>query len=967
MAGVEPNPGPTSSGSLIRFGFLNIRSATHKAATLHDVITDSRLDIVALSETWFYADTPDTIKDAVAPPGFRAQHTYRQPSASGSSRGGGLSIIHREEFSSISLDTSHLETTSFEVQATTIRLRPYNMTIVNVYRPPSAPTDVFLTEFGDLVSFFITRPNDRILFCGDFNPTGFTEELNFLFAEFGLTQHVTCPTRNDRILDLLLSANSTDTVHNVATSDAGCISDHRLVTCDIRLVRPPPRKVTYSYRDLRKMDLASFRDQLLQSSLFASPATTTEAFTQQLTSVVSQILEDTAPLQTRTKVRSRVINVRLSEEALRAKRERRRLERKWHSNGSEDTRTCYRRACRRANKLINTSRREHQQRLISEFPVGSHQRWKATDRLLHPAPPPYRRPEDEVLLCNRFAAFFVSKVSKLCNLARTAAASLGNRPNFADAVFSGPTLSALPAVVVDDVSKLIASLPLKSSPMDFLPTSLLKSCSDIFAPLLTHLANLSFTEGIFPSSFKIAHISPLLKKPGLDTDDPSNYRPISNLNTISKILEKLFLRRIIDHVHSSPSFSAFQSAYRHFHSTETALIKITNDILASSDAKSPSVLISLDISAAFDTIDHPTLLDRLRQAFGFEGAALHWLESYISGRSSFVRIGSASSSSLVFDVGVPQGSVLGPLLFSLYISPLGHLIDSLGISYHQYADDTQLYLALSATTGLHQGLATLSACSSRVQDWLACNGLVLNSSKSEAIRFGTPEQLKRLSTAADSIKIAGVTVGFTSCLKSLGVTLDSRLSFEHQIRAVCQSGYYHIRALRHIRNTLSDDDARSVASALVASRLDYCNSLYYGAHAKSIAKLQRLQNTLARVVTRTRRFDHITPVLRSLHWLPVPQRITFKLALTIFKTRFSGQPSYLSSLLVPYLPTRSLRSSTMENLLVPRSRTKFGSKAFRVAGPTIWNSLPLHLKTADSLPTFKKYLKAHLFNTAYDR
>ena len=176
----------------------------------------------------------------------------------------------------------------------------------------------------------------------------------------------------------------------------------------------------------------------------------------------------------------------------------------------------------------------------------------------------------------------------------------------------------------------------KSSPLDYVSTSLLKSCASTFSILISHLANLSFDQAAFPSKFKHALITPLLKKPGLSKSDPSNFRPISNLNTIGKILECLALARLLPHLSISPSFSPLQSAYRKFHSTETALLKLTNDIMDAIDSGKVKILAALDMSAAFDTLDHTTLLHRLEHTFGLSGTVHTWIHSYLTNRSSFV-------------------------------------------------------------------------------------------------------------------------------------------------------------------------------------------------------------------------------------------------------------------------------------------------------------------------------------------
>ena len=282
---------------------------------------------------------------------------------------------------------------------------------------------------------------------------------------------------------------------------------------------------------------------------------------------------------------------------------------------------------------------------------------------------------------------------------------------------------------------------------DFIPTSLLTSCSLVFSELIPYLANLSLSQAVFPSSFKIAQVTPLLKKAGLDKDDPANYRPISNLNIISKLLEMLLLVSIQNHVTSSPNFNPNQSAYRPYHSTETALVLTLDNILHSADQGSFSVLVSLDLNAAFDTIDHNILLSRLKKSFGIHGLALSWFQSYSSGRSQFVRIGHCKSPTSICIYGVPQGSVLGPLLFSLYISPIIHIASSFGLIQQQYADDTQLYIAISCSsflTSIHQLEEGLSA----LHVWFSLNGLALNPNKSHAVLLGTWQRQQNLPSFA---------------------------------------------------------------------------------------------------------------------------------------------------------------------------------------------------------------------------
>jgi hypothetical protein len=201
----------------------------------------------------------------------------------------------------------------------------------------------------------------------------------------------------------------------------------------------------------------------------------------------------------------------------------------------------------------------------------------------------------------------------------------------------------------------------------------------------------------------------------------------------------------------------------------------------------------------------------------------------------------------------------------------------------------------------------------------------------------------------------------TPSARNLGFIFDSDLSHTKHISSVCQSSFFHIRQLRQIRPCLDQNSATILANSLVSTKLDYCNSLYYGLPASSIKRLQLVQNTLARVVvTSVKRRHHISPILKKLHWLPVNQRITYKIATIIYKTLQNKQPSYLFDLLTQVTPS-GRRSSTKFLLDLPRLTSSNGRRSFTFAAPTIWNSIPLALRQSSSIMAFRSGLKTYLF------
>lgn len=565
-------------------------------------------------------------------------------------------------------------------------------------------------------------------------------------------------------------------------------------------------------------------------------------------------------------------------------------------------------------------------------------------------------------LCDHFAEYFVNKIRKIKTAIKCQLSAYAD-PLHSDPVYCGSVLSTLAAPSIEEVTKLINLMPGKSSPIDRIPTTVLKSCVDSFAPLIARLAALCFDEGTFPTRFKTASVTPLLKKKGLDNDNVANYRPISNLHTISKIVERLFMSRVIRHVEQAPCFNRFQSAYRRNHSTETALLRMLNDAYCTADNGDRTMLIQLDLSAAFDTIDHDTLLRRLGHTFGLSGSVIRWVRSYVTGRSQFVRVGQEQSATVACEFGVPQGSVLGPLLYTLYVAPIAAIIASFDVHHMQYADDTSLYIALDGTNVDFN----LDCCFEAVKGWFTLNGLSLNPDKSEALVIGTSAR-QRVEGAVDSVSLGSTSIVVSGSVRSLGVTIDNTLSFNTHVNEVYKAANHHLRALRHIRKCISVDDAKQIAVSMVSARLDYCNSVLYNTTQSNLAKLQRLQNSLARVVTNTRKHEHITPVLAKLHWLPIAARIDYKIALLTYKTLVTKQPSYLYELLHVHQPTRSLRSAKQVNRLeVNSSRTCFASRAFCHASPTVWNSLP-HELTNDlsSLSSFKRCLKTYMYRRSFN-
>ena len=238
----------------------------------------------------------------------------------------------------------------------------------------------------------------------------------------------------------------------------------------------------------------------------------------------------------------------------------------------------------------------------------------------------------------------------------------------------------------------------------------MKECCDTLLPIFTRIINCSLSHGVMPESLKSAMLLPLLKKKNADYEIFSNFRPISNLKLISKLIEKAVASQLTDYLSFNSLHESFQSAYKRYHSSETALLRVHNDILRSIDNGEGVILVLLDLSAAFDTVNHELLLSRLSTCYGLCGSVLKWFISYLTSRTQFVDINGTFSTIRHLGVGVPQGSVLGLLFYLLYTSPVADIIRRHNLNFHFYADDSQLFLSLKGADRLFDSKLQLEAC-----------------------------------------------------------------------------------------------------------------------------------------------------------------------------------------------------------------------------------------------------------------
>ena len=378
-------------------------------------------------------------------------------------------------------------------------------------------------------------------------------------------------------------------------------------------------------------------------------------------------------------------------------------------------------------------------------------------------------------LCDKFLTFFIEKVSAL-RLAHTSATP-DPAPFLCPAV-----LDHFEPVSLSSLSDVVKHLRPTNCTSDSIPSRLLRDVLESVGASILLLLNTSLTSGCVPAAFKHAVVKPLLKKKNLDPSILAHFRPISQLPFLSKALERVVYAQLQSFLTIHGIHEKFQSGFKPMHSTETALLRVFNDLLLAADSGSPAVLVLLDLTAAFDTVDHSILLSRLEQSAGITGSALAWFRSYLTDRSFSVQLGAFSSAKAPLTCGVPQGSILGPILFLLYILPLGSILTKHNIPFHCYADDVQIYLPLKAN--VTHSLQQLMDCLGEIKSWLSKNFLNLNESKTEVIFFGPQPP-------ASPVDILGsLNKNILPSVMNLGVTFTDTFKFDKQVSTVVKSCFF---------------------------------------------------------------------------------------------------------------------------------------------------------------------------------
>ena len=649
---------------------------------------------------------------------------------------------------------------------------------------------------------------------------------------------------------------------------------------------------------------------------------------------------------------------------------------------NEHVQMVYNQARNRVSRLLVKSQKEHYDSYFEEHTINIKKTWEGIRKIVNVKKTAKfsishlnvngKMVDESTDIANAFNNFFVNvgpntekTVPKVPN--KSPEQFLRNRVQF-DFIIAH--------ISEEEIVDLITSLPKKSSGHASIPLEFLKIVADIIAIPLCRIINLSFIKGVFPELLKTAKVIAIFKSGS--TDEVNNYRPISLLSIFDKIMEKIMHRQLYAFLEQHEILFKNQFGFRKKCSTSHSLIEITEKIKESIDDKKFGCGIFIDLKKAFDTVNHEILLRKLEH-YGIRGAALKWFESYLTNRKQYVFYNGVSSEVKNVTCGVPQGSVLGPLLFLLYINDLPNISEKL--TFFLFADDTNIYYE---STDLKELEKTVNEELKKLSLWLNINRLALNVDKTNFVIFRSPHKRSNHNV---TLLMNRKALQQKEHVKYLGVLLDEHLNWKYQINNVALKISRGIGILAKLKPFLKEKLLRSIYYSLVYSHLSYGVHAWGSANDTSLNKLKVLQNKAVRILSGVQYFQiygqdpgplpSADPLFKKLRILKLDDIFKLNIANFVFSTLDFESPQifhewFIFNHEIHEHRTRLNAEITRENyfavgtiertltLRTKGSQNSYGEKRIQASGPIIWNNIPTVIQKSTSTHSFKAKFKRYL-------
>ena len=934
----------------------NVQSLRNKCNEVMEHVIDYNADVVFITETWMEAEKND-VTAIIKNRGYKLLHNRRKNRDKDT--GGGVGIMVRNTMKA--KPQSCKSFSSFEHSMVEVKLtNNTKLVLVAIYRLQFISQCTFLEEFMDLLEMLSVMEESWIV-SGDVNLHMETNEhyatsLKDTLLTYNLTQYVNFPTHQlGHTLDVVLARYDSPKIINIEASNVQ-LSDHYMVTFDVEaeVVKHEIKTVicrNFSNNEKFVEDVREKYESLKQTFV---TSTTSESVTQYNNTMSQLLMENYPPRTKQIKIVPKAPWFDL--EYVNLRKQRRKAEKKYKRTKLTSDKEAFVSLRKQTTSLALKKQKEFYVKKIADC-KGNKAMFTCVNQLLD-------RKKEAVLpectsdqeLANNFSKYFKDKISKI---RKSFPEQNGTRRNV-NAPFSGTPLTEFEPTTEDEITGLILKYGIKCAPHDPIPANVLKTTYSVFIPIWTDLVNLSLSSGSV-ECLKVGVLLPAIKELDdiMDCDTYKNYRPLTNLEFVGKLIERVVKIRTDAHFDRNNLGCVNQYGYKSKHSTEMLMTKVSNDLLLACDNKNPTLVMFLDLSAAFDTVDQDKLLCILEEELGIQGTALKWYESFLKGRTQRVKIGESYSEEETLDFGVAQGSILGPPLFNAYARTFPSEVKAkVKFTVEGYADDHQLLKQFNIVFQIEVLGEGIEDCFKVIDNWMKTYFLKLNPTKTKIMIIAPPSIRDKITINGTFIN--GQCIRFVDSAKNLGVLFDSEMSMTKQVNKVVSSCFLTIRLVSRIKYFFITEQLNTMVCSMVFSILDYCNVMYYGLNKELIQKMQRVQNSAARLVMKVNRFDKVDmdKIFKKLHWLRIQERIVYKVLLIVHKCVHNLAPSELCKLF------RAVSSDRTKKLDVQSCNGAMGERAISVSGPKLWNALPRGMRVETCTEDFKKSLKTFLFSDA---
>ena len=929
----------------IRVGHLNAVSVAKHRDEIYRIMHGADMDVVLVSESNMKKDTP---KSRLHMPGYKLFRRDRLHADRG-----GVAIYIKSCIAAkyIPLKYKELEPEMLCIEADINRTK---VLIGVLYKAPKSKYWVFDNVLEELA--FLTTKYDHNILMGDLNinqlqnnSAAYRYLHNSFLNPLQLTQLVTKPTRITDKTTTLLDLMMVTLPQNVKVSnvtDIPGISDHCFIYMAYNINRKKYKPQYITRRDFRNFSDENFRKDMETApwgNIYAPDEHEVDKQVSILENIYTDIIEKHAPMRT-IKVRKPIPTPWITDEIIEAMDQRDKYKCKFNRYRDLRIFETYKMLKNRVNYLVRRAKVKYfRERVNSKIKQAKAFHLALKDCLVVDSKKSFMEEmtlnPDKLNTC--FTAYNNADVDinmieeEITKITRTTC----------------PFSLFLREVSELEVMKIVKSLKSNSAGIDGINTLFLKKSITYSIHALTEIINTSIKHSIFPSRWKAAIVIPIPK-----CDNPTSekdFRPISLLCIFSKILEKVIAAQLIDYLINTGLFDKFQSAYRKYHSTTTALLHILDHIYKALDNNEITVLTLLDYSKAFDTANHKLIVAKL-QSLGLKENALNWINSYLSNRTQKVKTSKGTSLEISLRNGVPQGSVLGPILFTILIGDLHMYLKN--CEYHCYADDTQIFKS-GKVSEINNLIRDMNEDLEAISNFSRVNCLRLNYDKNKYIIFASKHNLTRLNNMQlDELKIDGESIERKNVVKNLGVFMDESLSFENHIVKLIQRAYLKLKTSWKYSKFLSEESKIVIVESYVLSQYNYCNVIFRTASKTLWDRIQKTQNNCVRFIYNLRKYDHISSEFSKLNTLNMYNRSLLHALTYMFKCVSEKVPVYLSENIRYVRDTNPRITRAQDQLLGYAFNNRYGAETFfnRVGG--IYNNFTkkVIIKPNCSIVTFKR-------------